>query len=253
MMVDDDKAILMMGRLILKDKYEVFPLLSAAKLFETLEKVTPDVILLDIKMPEVDGLETLKRLKADERYAKIPVIFVTSVDDDRSVYEHMTFGAYSTVAKPFSAPELLTRIENCLNDFFPSEVIQTEDEKPIVLAVDDAPDVLKMVYLLLRDKYRVYTLSEPEELNDFLQETTPNIFLLDYRMPTLNGFDLIPVIRRFPQHINTPIVLLTGEKKTECFAEAMSLGVCDFILKPIKADVLREKVARHISPVQQIR
>jgi len=246
MMVDDDQAILTMGRVILKEKYDVFPIPSAAKLFKTLEKVTPDIILLDIKMPEVDGVDTIKRLKADERYAKIPVIFVTSIDDDRSAFEHMTFGAYSTVAKPFSAPELHTRIENCLNEFLPSEDLIIEDEMPIVLAVDDAPDVLKMVNLLLRDKYKVYTLSDPTEIKDFLIDVKPGLFLLDYRMPELSGLDLVPIIRGYPQHINTPIIFMTGEKTTECFAEAMQLGVCDFILKPIKPEILREKVAKHI-------
>jgi len=119
MMVDDDLTILKMGRLMLRDHYEVYPLPSATKLFEVLEKVTPDLILLDIMMPEINGIETLKRLKADTRYAKIPVIFVTSIDDDKSVFEHLTLGAYSNISKPFSAPELLSRIENCLNDYFP--------------------------------------------------------------------------------------------------------------------------------------
>jgi len=119
MMVDDDLTILKMGRLMLKEYYEVYPLPSAAKLFEVLEKVTPDLILLDIMMPEVNGIETLKRLKKDPHYAKIPVIFVTSIDDDKSVFEHLSLGAYSNVSKPFSAPELLSRVENCLNDYFP--------------------------------------------------------------------------------------------------------------------------------------
>jgi len=119
MMVDDDLSILKMGRLMLKDIYEVYPLPSAKKLFEVLEKVMPDLILLDIMMPETDGIETLKRLKNDERYKKIPVIFVTSIDDDQSVYEHLKLGAYSNISKPFSAPDLITRIQNCLNDYFP--------------------------------------------------------------------------------------------------------------------------------------
>ena len=101
MMVDDDLSILKMGRLMLKDIYEVYPLPSAKKLFEVLEKVMPDLILLDIMMPETDGIETLKRLKNDERYKKIPVIFVTSIDDDQSVYEHLKLGAYSNISKPF--------------------------------------------------------------------------------------------------------------------------------------------------------
>ena len=126
MMVDDDPLILKIGKYMLKDHYEVFPLLSAVKLFEALEKVTPDLILLDIMMPDVDGIETLKRLKADNRYEKIPVIFVSSIDDDVSVYEHLKLGAYSSVSKPFSSEELHNRIENCLNDYFPDKPVKRD-------------------------------------------------------------------------------------------------------------------------------
>jgi len=122
MMVDDDPSVLKMGKVMLKDNYEVFPLPSAEKLFEALEKVEPDLILLDIMMPEIDGIETLKRLKADDRYDHIPVIFVTSIDDDKSVFEHLKLGAYSNISKPFSAADLNTRVVNCLNDYFPAKV-----------------------------------------------------------------------------------------------------------------------------------
>ena len=120
MMVDDDPVILKIGRHFLKDIYEVYPLPSAEKLFEVLEKVTPDLILLDINMPEVSGVEALEQLKGDYRYAKIPVIFVSSIDDDASVYNNLTLGAYSCISKPFTAEELISRIENCLNDYFPN-------------------------------------------------------------------------------------------------------------------------------------
>lgn len=119
MMVDDDPLILKIGKYFLAEAYEVYPLPSAEKLFEALEKVTPNVILLDVVMPEIDGIETIKRLKADKRYAAIPVIFVSSIGDDKSVYEHLTLGAYSNLQKPFTSEELHTRIENCLNDYFP--------------------------------------------------------------------------------------------------------------------------------------
>jgi len=253
-MVDDDPTILKIGRLMLKDHYEVYPLLSAAKLFEILEKVTPDLILLDIMMPEMDGIETLKILKADSRYAGIPVIYVSSIDDDRSIFEHLKLGAYSDVSKPFTSTELLSRIENCLNDYFPEtppvqgakEAETAAENKKKILAIDDAPDVLKMVNLLLRDRYKVYTLSEPEKLEELLETLTPDLFLLDYKMPILSGIELIPIIRKSPKHKETPIIFLTSEKSTDFIAEALRHGACDFIIKPIKTELLREKIASHI-------
>jgi putative two-component system response regulator len=114
MLVDDNMANLAMGKNMLKDAYEVYAIPSAAKLFEILEHVTPDLILLDIMMPEMDGYEAIRQLKADSNRADIPVIFLTSKTDERSELEGLSLGAIDYVAKPFSAPLLLKRIENHL-------------------------------------------------------------------------------------------------------------------------------------------
>jgi len=113
-LVDDIIPNLDQGRNMLKTFYEVFPAPSANKLFEILENVIPDLILLDIEMPEINGYETIKKLKADSRYADIPVIFLTSKDDDDSELEGFDLGAVDYVTKPFSGPLLLKRIANQL-------------------------------------------------------------------------------------------------------------------------------------------
>ncbi|MDR1685133.1 MAG: response regulator [Desulfovibrio sp.] len=113
-LVDDNTANLTMGKTMLKDAYEVYPCPSAKKLFDILQHVTPDLILLDILMPEMDGYEALRLLKADAHRADIPVIFLTSQSDERSELEGLSLGAIDYVTKPFSAPLLLKRIENHL-------------------------------------------------------------------------------------------------------------------------------------------
>jgi len=204
-------------------------------------------------------VEVLKRLKADSRFASIPVIYVTSIGDDRSVFEHLKLGAYSNLTKPFTAEELLSRVENCLSDYFPkrpkppkpkafgaSEKDGTGESKKIIVAVDDAPELLRMVYLLLRNDYKVHTLSEPEKLEALLETVKPDLFLLDYHMPVRTGFDLVPIIQSYEKHKDTPFIFLTNEKSEECLNEATRLGAKDYIIKPIRADVLREKISKYI-------
>jgi len=111
-LVDDNMANLSMGRNMLKTFFEVYPAPSAAKLFEILENVTPELILLDIEMPEMDGYETIKKLKADPHFADIPVIFLTAKSDEDSELEGFDLGAVDYISKPFSGPLLLKRIEN---------------------------------------------------------------------------------------------------------------------------------------------
>ena len=113
-LVDDNMANLTMGMNMLRTFYEVSPVSSAFKFFEILEKVHPDLVLLDIEMPEMDGYETIKKMKADPRFNDIPVIFLTAKSDENSELEGFDLGAVDYISKPFSAPLLLKRIDNQL-------------------------------------------------------------------------------------------------------------------------------------------
>jgi len=112
--VDDNMATLTMGKNMLKVFYEVYPAPSASKFFEILENVLPDLILMDIEMPEMNGYEVTKKIKTDPRFADIPIIFLTSKSDESSELEGFNLGAMDYVSKPFSAPLLLKRIANQL-------------------------------------------------------------------------------------------------------------------------------------------
>ncbi|MDR0669310.1 MAG: response regulator [Treponema sp.] len=112
--VDDNIANLTAGKAMLKDHYDVFPLASGSRLFEILEKVRPDLILLDIEMPEMNGYAAIKKLKADETTRDIPVIFLTTRNDSGSELEGLNLGAIDYIFKPFSPPLLLKRLENHL-------------------------------------------------------------------------------------------------------------------------------------------
>jgi putative two-component system response regulator len=114
MLVDDNLANLSIAKNMLKDSYEVYALPSAERLFKFLETVAPDLILLDIAMPGMSGFDVMHVLKADSRYADIPVIFVTAKSEEVNELEGLELGAVDYVTKPFSAAILLKRIENHL-------------------------------------------------------------------------------------------------------------------------------------------
>jgi putative two-component system response regulator len=95
----------------LSARYRVFTLPSAAAMFELLEEVIPDLILLDILMPKTNGFDAMKKLKADEKHSGIPVIFLTSRSDPSTEVLGFEMGAADFVSKPFSEPVLLNRIK----------------------------------------------------------------------------------------------------------------------------------------------
>jgi len=109
--VDDNDTNLSMAEEALEEQYRVMTLPSAEKMFALLEKIMPDMILLDIEMPDMDGFEALHLLKGNEAYADIPVIFLTSMTDEKIEARGFELGVIDFIGKPFSAPVLINRIK----------------------------------------------------------------------------------------------------------------------------------------------
>jgi len=108
--VDDNLANLKIGNNILEEKYTVATASSAAKMFKLLENNTPDLILLDIDMPEMNGYEAIKILKSKPETKNIPVIFLTAKTESNDDLEGLSLGAIDYITKPFNPSLLLERI-----------------------------------------------------------------------------------------------------------------------------------------------
>jgi len=109
--VDDNETNLTVAEDSLAKQYKVIALPSAAKMFEALTKFTPDLVLLDVEMPEMSGFEAMIQLKKDDKYADIPVIFLTGLSDAESEAYGIELGAVDFIMKPFTEPVLLNRIK----------------------------------------------------------------------------------------------------------------------------------------------
>ncbi|MCL1930767.1 MAG: response regulator [Treponema sp.] len=108
--VDDSDTNLVMAEEALEDHFRVMTTPSAAKMFALLEKITPDLILLDIEMPEMGGFEALEKLKANSAWASIPVIFLTGTSDAAIEKRGAQLGAVGIITKPFAPSALLDRV-----------------------------------------------------------------------------------------------------------------------------------------------
>jgi len=255
--VDDVNYSLVSVKSRLGEKYDIFSADSATKMYELLEYFMPDLILLDVNMPDIDGYETIKSLKSNERFCEIPVVFVTGNSDRESVVKGLSLGAADYVVKPFTAAKLIEAIDAHLITHRKSPghhfEFDEDDDRPSVLIVDDVTSMLRAMQYALQDKYKVYILSKSEDALDFLRSKHPDLILLDYVMPGINGFDLIPLIRKLPGHNETPIIIITTEGTPDHVNKAMTIGASDFIVKPFKPKELNDKVAKHIRISQELK
>lgn len=113
--VDDSDTNLSMAEAALEDHYRVMTMPSAAKMFDLLDKVKPDMILLDIEMPVMNGFDALKKLKSMYQFAAVPVIFLTGRNDPDVEVQGFELGAVDFITKPFSDTVLINRIKTHLD------------------------------------------------------------------------------------------------------------------------------------------
>ena len=158
------------------------------------------------------------------------------VDSTDLIYSYMSYSRnYGVTARGLPLVQVLEQVDNA-----------EASRKMRILAVDDSPIMLKNISSALRDEYKVFTLSNPTQVERFLKQVTPELFLLDYKMPDLNGFELVPIIRSFEEHKETPIIFLTSMGTKDNISTAAMLGACDFVVKPFDSSTLHEKIAKHI-------
>jgi len=110
-LVDDNILNLNSGKNALKHKYSVITMPSGEKLLLSLQKVKPDLILLDIEMPGMSGYDVIKELKSNPETAEIPVIFLTGKTEVENELLGLSLGAVDYITKPFSPPLLVKRVE----------------------------------------------------------------------------------------------------------------------------------------------
>ena len=111
LIVDDSPVEIKIIRHFLGDQYDYQEAESGREALAMAEKSPPDLILLDIIMPEMDGMEVCRRLKADERTAMIPVLFITAITDSQAIVDGFEAGGQDYITKPFCARELKARIK----------------------------------------------------------------------------------------------------------------------------------------------
>ena len=115
LIVDDtQKNIQVLGTVLRKEDYQINVAQNGLQALESVEKVKPDLILLDVMMPELDGFETCKRLKESSQTKDIPVIFLTAKTETEDIVKGFELGGVDYVTKPFNTTELLVRVNTHL-------------------------------------------------------------------------------------------------------------------------------------------
>jgi two-component system, NtrC family, response regulator HydG len=222
-----------LSRILTKKGYETA---SAKSGFEALKKVReqqPDVVLMDIKMPVMNGVETYKKMKTIAPNATVILMTAFSVDD--LIKEAIREGVYAVVHKPFDMETVVNMIERSHDGAF-------------IGIVDDDPNICKtMKSILERQGYSVTTCSTGEEAIELSKERPQDIIFMDKKLPVLNGVETYYEIKKI--NPNAITIMMTGYKNEpdELLGQALEDDIYTCLYKPLDMDEvikLIEKVSK---------
>lgn len=112
-----------------------------------------------------------------------------------------------------------------------------------IMIVDDSPEVLNLCGILFeRRGYSVVKALDGASALEILEESAPDLFILDVMMPEINGIDLCKQIRAFPQHEHTPVIMLSAYSDSGIIEQTFAAGANDYVLKPVNPKDLEAKV-----------
>jgi len=148
--VDDNKSNLVTALDALSTHYQVLTFDSGARMLSTMARKMPDLILLDVQMPDMNGYQVMQTLKRDDRYKKVPVIFLTAMDSAVDEEKGLDMGALDYIIKPFSAVLLRKRVELHLKLFDYSNNLERMVEDKIQELATKSYHVEKLKNSLLR-------------------------------------------------------------------------------------------------------
>jgi signal transduction histidine kinase/DNA-binding response OmpR family regulator len=199
LVIDDDETVHdMLFRLLSKEGFLVETADDGESGMSKALELKPDVIVLDVLMPGMDGWDVLTRLKNNPQTESIPVVMLTMVDDRSKGY---TLGVTDYIYKPVDREKLVTALTRC---------VRYGDTAPILIVDDDAAqrDLLKRT--LEREGWETIRAHNGRAALEAIRARTPSIIILDLMMPEMDGFELIHTLRKNSETREIPVVVLTA-------------------------------------------
>ena len=130
LVVDDVQTnVLLLKALLGKEGYGILVANNGQEALEVIRNENPDLILLDVMMPGMDGFEVAERLKSEEFRCEIPIIFMTALDDTQSIVNGFKLGVGDFISKPFRKEELMVRIKHQLSLVAARRIIEEKNEE----------------------------------------------------------------------------------------------------------------------------
>ena len=247
--------------------FDVITALSGKDALKILETDLPDIILLDVMMPEMDGFEVCRRIKSNPRTTHIPVIMVTALDQTSKRVEGLEAGADDFLSKPIKDLPLFARVRSLvrlkmLMDELRMREVTVENLKTIevvkfplqfnlaaqstnILLIESSSSSAQRLSSYMDDFAKV-DISDGN-ITDF-NLCRYDLIMISLSLPDIDGLRLCSQIKNCEETRHTPLIVLVDEDENDKMVQAMEIGVMDYLVRPVDKN---ELIARVKSQIRQ--
>ncbi|HXG47480.1 MAG TPA: response regulator [Methylomirabilota bacterium] len=252
--IDDSRTIrLIVGKAFKPFDCEVLEAQNGVEGLAVAAKEKPDIIILDITMPIMDGYETLTKLKSDPELKSIPVIMLTAEAGRENVMRIAKLGVRDYLIKPFKEELVVERVSRII-DLKPKGQVQTKakrfDDPLSILVVDDKPAIAEQIRSGLRESaWTVVGRAQSGEAIDYCNNnpTVPDVILVSLSLPDNAGFTLFQMLRANAKTKSVPVFGMCVKTAAEEQTRAQQIGFAGIVTKPIDMEDVKAKISRALN------
>ncbi len=268
-LIADDEPIIrnIMEAALSEEGYRVDTAADGALALAQVEAFKPDVILLDVDMPELNGFQVTERLKANLATADIQIIMVTGLGSIEDRVRGLEAGADDFLAKPFNLDEMLVRVRSLarlkeLQDRLAKKEAECPEKtgrrarrsSPLVLVVEDDERIVRICENVLgAGNYQTIDAGDAETGLRFLAEETPDLIVLDLMLPGMEGLEFLAKVRENPATVSVPVIIVSALDDLRTKVKGLQMGADDYLVKPISSLELLARVRANLRKHEIVR
>jgi two-component system OmpR family response regulator len=246
-LVEDDDDLRLIASMSLESLggHKVLAVESGARAVAEAANFIPDLLILDVSMPVMDGPQTLAALRQQAALRDVPAVFLTAHTQAKQVAHYRSLGAVDVIAKPFDPAQLCSRVQAILDlppeaqveavmSWAPTQAGGLPEAQPTALVVEDDPGVRYLLgFILQQQGWRVLEAHDgPQALEAIQHGEVTDVALMDIMLPGIDGLKLLVLLRSTSRWRGVPVMMLTAKGDEASVARAYAAGASDYLGKP---------------------
>ncbi len=243
--------------------FEVVTAMNGVDALESLQRTQPDIILLDVMMPGMDGIEVCRRIKSDPLSRHIPVVMVTALDQPEDRIRGLEAGADDFLTKPVNDIALFCRVKSLVRlkmltdelrsrlpagdiSLLQAEESELGDRHGNILLIDNRGHLADRIASSLEGRHQMTWSQDPQQAVSEAAATQFELLIINLDLQDFDGLRLCSQLRSLERTRQIPILIIVDPDDNDRMMRALDMGVNDYLLRPIDKQELLARVNTQI-------